>query len=138
MNRISKIVLGMIVGVAVLIALIQLIPTGVSYTNPPVVTEPNWDSPQTRSLAQRPGYSRVAPVSWLVAKDVNEGRQKLNFSDWGRSGQPRGDEDPREEITRNIENGSMPPWYYTLLHPTAGLSAEEKQQLIDGFKATVP
>ena len=150
MNRISKILLGVIVGAVVVFGLIQLIPTGLSYTNPPVVSEPNWDSPQTRALAQRacfdchsnettwPWYSKIAPVSWLVAKDVNEGRQKLNFSDWGRSGQRHGDEDPQEEITRNIENGSMPPWYYALLHPMAGLSAEEKQQLINGFKATVP
>jgi len=150
MNRIMRIVLGVIVAGVVLFALIQLIPTGVSYTNPPMVAEPNWDSPQTRALAQRacfdchsnettwPWYSKVAPVSWLVAKDVNEGRRKLNFSDWGQSGQSRGDEDPADEITRNIENGQMPPWYYTLLHPGARLSAEEKQQLIDGFKATLP
>jgi hypothetical protein len=150
MNRIIRIVVGVIVAGVLLFALIQLVPTGVSYTNPPVVKEPNWDSPQTRALAQRacfdchsnettwPWYSKVAPVSWLVAKDVNEGRRKLNFSDWGQSGQRRGDEDPVEEITRNIENGQMPPWYYTLLHPTASLSAVEKQQLIDGFKASLP
>jgi cytochrome c551/c552 len=150
MNRITKIVLGVIVGAVALFALIQLIPTGVSYTNPPVVSEPNWGSPQTRALAQRacfdchsnettwPWYSKIAPVSWLVAKDVNEGRQKLNFSDWARAGQSRRDEDPQEEIVRNIENGSMPPWYYTLLHPTASLSAEEKQQLINAFKVSAP
>jgi cytochrome c551/c552 len=150
MNRIVKIVLGVIVAAVVLFALIQLIPTGLSYTNPPVVTEPKWDGPQTRALAVRacfdchsnetvwPWYSKVAPVSWLVAKDVNEGRQKLNFSDWGQSGQSRRGENPADEITRNIENGQMPPWYYALLHPTASLSAAEKQQLIDGVKATLP
>jgi cytochrome c551/c552 len=142
--------LGVIVGAVVLFALIQLIPTGVSYTDPPVVAEPNWVSSQTRALAQRacfdchsnetvwPWYSRVAPVSWLVAKDVNEGRQKQNFSDWDPAALSRGGKDPADEIIREIQNGSMPPWYYTLLHPTASLSAEEKQQLINGFKATVP
>src|ERR1035438_9066559 len=29
-----------------------------------------------------PWYSRIAPVSWLIASDVNEGREHLNFSDW--------------------------------------------------------
>ena len=29
-----------------------------------------------------PWYSHVAPSSWLVAKDVREGRKELNFSDW--------------------------------------------------------
>jgi hypothetical protein len=32
-----------------------------------------------------PWYSNVAPVSWLVAHDVNEGREELNFSEWGAS-----------------------------------------------------
>src|SRR5271167_2263090 len=29
-----------------------------------------------------PWYSRVAPVSWLIASDVNKGRNHLNLSDW--------------------------------------------------------
>ena len=29
-----------------------------------------------------PWYSHVAPVSWLLAHDVSEGRRELNFSTW--------------------------------------------------------
>src|SRR6188474_3266116 len=124
MKRTAKIGLSVIVGVVVLFGLIQLVPTGVSYANPPVVTEPNWDSPQTRVLAQRacfdchsnettwPWYSRVAPVSWLVAKDVADGRRHLNFSAWDLAALSRGGKDPAEKIGHEIENGSMPPWYY--------------------------
>ena len=91
-----------LIGVAVLAAaflLIQLVPYGHAHDNPPVAAEPNWDSPQTRELAQRacfdchsnettwPWYSNVAPVSWLVQHDVDEGREYLNFSRWGLGGE---------------------------------------------------
>ncbi len=84
--------------------LIQLVPYGRNHTNPPVLQEPNWDSPQTRALAQRacfdchsnetewPWYSHVAPVSWLVQRDVEEGREKVNFSTWGQGGAEEGEE----------------------------------------------
>ena len=90
--------------VAVLIGgfvLIQLLPIGKDYTNPPVVQEPAWDSPQTRELAMAacgdchsnettwPAYSKIAPISWLVARDVEEGRSKLNFSEWNRPQESR-------------------------------------------------
>ncbi len=42
-----------IVGVIALALLIQLVPYGKAHTNPPVVAEPNWDSPQTRALAKQ-------------------------------------------------------------------------------------
>ena len=62
--------------------IIQVVPYGRNHTNPPVEQEPAWDSPQTRSLAERacfvchsnettlPWYRNVAPVSWLVLHDV--------------------------------------------------------------------
>ncbi len=74
--------------------LIQLIP--VDKSNPPVVSEPTWDSPQTRALAKDacfdchsnetvwPWYAKIAPSSWLLAQDVDEGRSALNFSEWGQ------------------------------------------------------
>lgn len=136
----------------VLFGLIQLVPTGVSYTNPPVVSEPAWDSPQTRALAQRacfdchsnqtvwPWYSRVAPISWLVARDVNEGRARLNFSTWGQPSQGgeggRGERVGASQLVRAVQNGSMPPSIYLLPRPSARLTADEQQQLVQGFLAT--
>ena len=76
--------------------LIQLIPYGHQHTNPAVQQEPNWQDTQTRDLVSRacfdchsnetkwPWYSNIAPVSWLVQRDVQEGRQHLNFSDWNQ------------------------------------------------------
>ena len=34
------------------------------------------------SRVGRTWYSQVAPVSWLVSRDVNQGRRELNFSEW--------------------------------------------------------
>jgi mono/diheme cytochrome c family protein len=130
--------------------LIQLVPYGRNHTNPPVVSQPKWDSPQTLALARRacfdchsnetvwPWYSNIAPVSWLVQIDVDRGRQRLNFSTWASttttgSGGRRGAGDVGEAISR----GSMPPFQYLLEHPAANLSAAEKQQLILGLQTSL-
>ncbi len=137
---------GVVAAGVVLFLLIQLVP--VARTNPPVLAEPPWDSDQTRALAERacfdchsnetvwPWYASVAPVSWLVVHDTDEGRSKLNFSEWGAA-QLGGREDPAEEAAREIERGNMPPPNYILLHPNGRLTDAEKQQLIDGLAASL-
>lgn len=97
MSNPRKLILRIVGALAALIVLalivIQFVP--VDKSNPPVVNEPKWDSPQTQMLAERacydchsnqtkwPWYSNVAPVSWLVSRHVQEGRAELNFSEWG-------------------------------------------------------
>jgi hypothetical protein len=129
------------VGVLAVFGLIQLFP--VSRTNPPIVNEPVWDSPQTRTLAEKacftchsnetqwPWYAQIAPVSWLTAHDVTDGREHLNFSDWNQHHASAG------EIKEVINEGEMPPWYYTLMHSDAKLSDQEKAELIAGLQATL-
>ena len=142
-KRILKIVLILLgVGIA-LFLFIQLIPYGRGHTNPPVVSEPNWDSQQTKDLAKRacfdchsnetiwPWYSNIAPISWLVYRDVAEGRRKFNFSDWQSSFIDSG------EFAEVITEGEMPPFQYLPMHPTARLSSTEKTQLINGLSATL-
>jgi mono/diheme cytochrome c family protein len=129
---------GLIVGV-----LIQLVPFGRDHTNPVVTAEPRWDSPVTRELADRacfdchsnetawPWYAGVAPVSWLVYRDVVEGREALNFSEWDR---------PQEEVDEAVETvleGEMPPRYYLPAHPEAVLSDEEIATLAEGLRRTL-
>src|SRR3984957_3077392 len=77
-------------------ALIQFVPFGHTHTNPPTTKEPAWNLPETRVLFHRAcfdchsnetvwrWYSNVAPVSWLVQRDVNGGRTHLNFSEWDK------------------------------------------------------
>jgi hypothetical protein len=68
-----------------------------------------------------PWYSRVAPASWLVAHDVEEGREHLNFSTW--SSLPVDEQRKRFlEIAEQVETGAMPPGIYTPLHPEARLT----------------
>ena len=131
-------------GVVVVFLLIQLVPYGRAHANPPVTQEPRWDSPQTRSLAERAcfdchsnltewrWYSNIAPVSWLIQSDVDSGREHLNFSEWNRA-----QEVDLEEIAESIGEGSMPPWYYLPLHADAKLTQAEKDALIAGLQATL-
>lgn len=130
------------IGIAVIIILvaIQLIP--VNRTNPPVTREVKWDSPATRALAQRacsgchsnettwPWYGYVAPVSLFLANHINEGRGRLNFSEWDK---PNTELD---EVVKNIKNNEMPLWDFLLMHPEAKLTDAEKAALIAGFEAT--
>jgi hypothetical protein len=136
----KRIILFAVSGLLVLGLLIQLIPYGHNHTNPSVNAEPNWDSPETRALAQRacfdchsnetrwPWYSNIAPVSWLVYHDVVDGREHINFSDWNRSA-----EQHVGEFQEVFQKNSMPPGNYLLLHPEARLSTDEKQKLFDGL-----
>jgi hypothetical protein len=152
-----------VTGVAVAVGLvIQLFPTGVSYTNPPVVAEPPWDSARTRDLAARacfdchsnetawPWYARIAPMKWLMARHVKEGRAAMNFSEWGvaptsgqeaeegAEGEDHGEaDDIVEEIQEVLDEGEMPPGSYLIPHPEARLSADEIEQLKAGLIASL-
>ena len=77
-----------------------------------------------------PWYSHVAPMSWLVANDVKEGRERLNFSSWpvtdhGRAGRKFGN------ISDEVDEGNMPPKKYTLIHRDAVLTAAQRQTILD-------
>ena len=125
--------------------LIQAVPYGRDHTNPPVLKEPAWDSPQTRAFAvdacfdchsnqtKWPWYTNIAPVSWLTESDVRSGRSSLNFSEWNRP-QDTGIGD----IVEAVQGGSMPPTYYAWMpnHPGAKLSKSEKAAFIRGLEAT--
>jgi hypothetical protein len=75
-----------------------------------------------------PWYSRVAPVSWLVAGDVKDGRAHLNFSEWG-SYSPEVSRTKLKEMCNEVKAGEMPLGIYTLMHPQAKLSPEDVKAL---------
>jgi len=136
MLRVSKWVL-------IVAILIQFIPYGRNHTNPPATKEPTWNSAATRQLIRRacfdchsnetvwPWYSYVAPVSWLVQNDVDDGRERLNFSEWDRP------QRHAKDITAQVKPGDMPPWFYLPMHSTARLSTAEKDALIEGAEKTL-
>ncbi|NOZ48488.1 MAG: heme-binding domain-containing protein [Chloroflexi bacterium] len=143
-KKIIRLALLTLVALVLLFGLIQLIPLGKDHVNPPVLAEPNWDSPQTLALVRRscfdchsnetvwPWYSNIAPVSWLVYRDTINGREHLNFSEWGR-----GNQEGLDELAQTIESGEMPPFIYIIQHPNAKLSPAEKQALITGLQASL-
>jgi hypothetical protein len=67
-------------------------------------------------------------VSWLIVRDTLEGREHLNFSEWGR-----GEGEEAEELVEVVRSGEMPPAQYVVMHPEAKLSADEQQALIQGL-----
>jgi len=77
-----------------------------------------------------PWYSTVAPVSWLLQRDVMEGRRRLNFSEWADyASDPNTESQKLRDIVTRISAGDMAPWYYRLLHPSASLSDADRTQL---------
>ncbi len=121
--------LGVLLGAAIVI---QFVP--VDRSNPPVVAD--FDGPENVEAILRrscydchsnevswPWYSRLAPVSWLVARDVKKGREELNFSDWPRFAAKS---DMRDEIVEEIDEGEMPLPIYLITHRDANVTAEER------------
>ena len=120
----------------------QLVPYGRDHANPPGLSEPAWDSPDTRTLFLRvcgdchsnettwPWYSFVAHASWLVQYDVDEGRSHFNVSAWDHGEQEGG------EAGEMVGEGEMPPWFYRPLHRSDQLSGNERERFIRGLEST--
>ena len=108
-------------------------------TNPPVVQDVA-APPEVDGLLRRacydchsnetvwPWYSHVAPVSWLLARDVREGRRELNFSTWNAYDAAKKDKKLKESIEETVE-GEMPPWFYVAVHRHAALSPTDVERL---------
>ena len=74
-----------------------------------------------------PWYSAVAPFSWWIHHEVEEGRRRLNFSSWTDYTSDPGTEDQKlDEVARLIASRAMPPWYYLAIHPQARLTSVER------------
>jgi mono/diheme cytochrome c family protein len=120
----------------------QLVPYGRTHGNPPVVQEPAWDRPQTRTLfaracndchSNRTEWSRlsnVAPLSWLTQWAIDEGRAAFNVSE------PPSGRHKAADIAGSVQRGQMPPEIYVSLYPEARLTPTEQQALIRGLRAT--
>jgi hypothetical protein len=78
-----------------------------------------------------PAYASIAPASWLVRHDVDEGRAVLNFSEWTRP------QKEAKEAAKEVREGEMPPSAYKLIHAHARLSAADLDRLAQGLANTV-
>jgi hypothetical protein len=130
-----------VAGVFVAIQLIQP-----DRTNPPVNPDNRIESlvpvsPRVASLLRNacfdchsnetswPWYSYVAPVSWLVSRDVSVGRGHINFSEWG-SYDSRAQIGRLGAIAEKVESGRMPLPNYITMHAEADLSPEERGAIV--------
>jgi hypothetical protein len=75
-----------------------------------------------------PWYSHVAPVSWVISKHVNEGREVLDFSEWVN--QPPS-ASQRILICDAVSNGRMPLPGYTVIHRNARLSKRDVELICE-------
>ena len=76
-----------------------------------------------------PLYSRIAPSSWLVVADVNEGRKNFNLSEWPE--EPARAAKKLDRINEVVDSREMPPKKYTALHPEARLTEEQRKAVMD-------
>jgi mono/diheme cytochrome c family protein len=143
-NRSWKKTLLWVIGICVVVFIvIQFIPYGrSSHSNPAATNAFQWTDPQAEAIAKTSCYdchsnetrwwwaTDIAPFSWLVQHDVDDGRARLNFSEF--DGLP-----PADELQRVVEGGEMPPFQYTLIHRNAKLTDAQKQTLIAGYAAGV-
>lgn len=118
------------------LAAIQLVPVG--RTNPPV-TAPVPAPPEVQAVLKRacfdchshetiwPVQAYVAPFSWLVAHDVSEGREELNFSAWDQVDLKK----IARKLPKEVGEGEMPPWFYVVAHPSARLGEADRKLLAD-------
>lgn len=72
-----------------------------------------------------PWYSKIAPISWLIVKDVKDGRMHLNFSEWEKLYSDKRTK-LKKEIWDEINKDEMPTDIYTIMHPSAKLELMQK------------
>lgn len=128
-----------LVAIFVLMQFLIFLPS-FAHSNPEVTYTIQWDSERTETLVRTacfdchsnetewPWYSFIAPPSLLIGRDVNEGRDELNFSTGHRL--------DVGEMIEVIQEGEMPPAIYTIMHPGADFDESEKAALIAGLRAT--
>jgi hypothetical protein len=135
----------LLASIAVFVA-IQLVP--VRRSNPPV--EADVAAPaNVHAILRRacydchshetvwPWYTRIAPVSWLVVRDVEKGREELNFSTWNRLASREQFKELRKTWNEVAER-EMPPWLYVRMHGDATLSVADRAALREWTRQAAP
>ena len=143
MKTVWKIVKWLLISLVCLFILIQL--KRPARTNPAVDESQTIEAhaqmtPQVKDILDRscrdchsnktewPWYTNVAPLSWWITDHVNEGRHRLNLSEWARLDQPG---KKLRQICDEVEDGAMPLSSYLPMHPKAKLSEQDKKTLCD-------
>ncbi|NVJ87712.1 MAG: heme-binding domain-containing protein [Algoriphagus sp.] len=133
------------IGLVVILLALQLIPNElppVQTENPAAIDHSPLLDPEVATIFKSscydchsnetdyPWYSHVVPVSWLVAKDIREGREELNFSEW-ENYDPLDQLAILDDIYGEVEEEEMPLPIYTMIHWEARIGAFERQKIMD-------
>jgi hypothetical protein len=79
------------------------------------------------NATQWPWYTQVAPLSWVMASGVAEGRKVVNFSEWGGYS-PGLQRTLLAESCDATSSGRM-PGAWTYLHSEASLSSKDVETI---------
>ena len=82
-----------------------------------------------------PWYTNIQPVGWMMARHIKEGKEELNFSEFG-SYASRRQLSKLKAIGNSIMDDDMPLASYTFIHKNARLTKEEKARIIDWARIT--
>lgn len=77
-----------------------------------------------------PWYSRIEPFGWWLERHIREGKEELNFSEFGNYS-PRRQRSKLFAVEKSIEDGTMPIRSYTFMHKEARLTKEQKRLVMN-------
>ncbi len=80
-----------------------------------------------------PWYSNIQPVGLFMENHINEGKEDLNFNEYGNYSKRR-QNSKLEAISKEIKQNEMPLASYTLIHKNAILSNAQKQEVLTWIK----
>jgi hypothetical protein len=80
-----------------------------------------------------PWYTNIQPFSWWINHHIYEGKESLNFDEWGTYTLKKKNH-VLHEIEEQIEEGKMPLESYTLIHKNAILTQAQKSLIYDWVK----
>lgn len=80
-----------------------------------------------------PTYSHIAPISWTIKDHINQGREHLNFSEWGSYNKEL-KQNALEKTGATIRNLQMPLPSYIGYHPKANLTTKQRKDLENYFR----
>ncbi len=141
--NLKKLVLTSAIITGAAFAFIQFVPV-YARTNPPVAQEKTLAAnvslpPQMQTIMNKacmdchsnetkwPWYAKIAPMSWLVARDVEHARHAINFSEWSdQAGKRKGTAiGALMAACEGVKDQKMPLPQYQMMHPEARLSQDE-------------
>lgn len=79
-----------------------------------------------------PKYAYIAPISWSVKHHINEGRERVNFSEWTVYNAEQKDH-ILDDVIESVQNKEMPLKGYIPMHPEANLTDAQRKIFTDYF-----